>query len=170
MLNGDKAAAVRRKTGVPLVTLGLYVPRLEFEPPERAGLAALMVRSAVRGAGDLDAAGLAFAFERLGGTLSPTAASDWLGFGTTVLTEHLAEAAALLDQVCTAPRFVEADITTERDLMQIEAEHTRNGEAIRQDADRRRDAEWSLLRDELRELRGEIRDLKQLFLKGKDKP
>jgi zinc protease len=113
---------VRRKTGVPLVTLGLYVPRLEFEPPERAGLAALMVRSSVRGAGDLDAAGLAFAFERLGGTLSPTAASDWLGFGTTVLTEHLAEAAALLDQVCTAPRFAEADINTERDLMKIEAE------------------------------------------------
>ena len=55
-------------------------------------------------------------------------------------------------------------------LMQIEAEHTRTGEAIRQDADRRRDAEWALLRDELRELRGEIRDLKQLFLKGKDKP
>ena len=53
-------------------------------------------------------------------------------------------------------------------LMQIEAEHTRNGEALRQDADRRRDAEWSLLRDELRELRGEVRDLKQLFLKGKD--
>ena len=117
---------VRRKTGVPLVTLGLYVPRLEFEPAERAGLAALMIRSAVRGAGDLDAAGLAFAFERLGGTLSPTAASDWLGFGATVLTEHLAEAAALLDQVCTVPRFGEADINTERDLMKIEAEQVAN--------------------------------------------
>src|SRR3954453_13504829 len=113
---------VRRKTGVPLVTLGLYVPRLEFEPPELAGLAALMIRSSVRGAGDLDAAGLAFAFERLGGTLSPTAASDWLGFGTTVLAENLAEAAVLLDHVCTAPRFDEADINTERDLMKIEAE------------------------------------------------
>ena len=55
-------------------------------------------------------------------------------------------------------------------LMQIEAEHTRTGEAVRQDADRRRDAEWILLRDEIRELRGEVRDLKQLFLKGKDKP
>src|ERR671935_1483463 len=55
-------------------------------------------------------------------------------------------------------------------LMQVEAEHTRAGEAVRQDADRRRDAEWTLLRDELRELRVEVRDLKQLFLKGKDKP
>ena len=77
---------VRRKSGVPLVTLGLYVPRIEFDPPTQAGLGALTVRSAVRAAGDLDAGGLAFAFERLGGTLSATAASDWLGFGTTVLS------------------------------------------------------------------------------------
>ena len=81
---------VRRKPGVPLVHLGIYVPRVELDPPAQAGLGALTVRSAVRGAGDLDAGALAFAFERLGGTLSPSAASDWLGFGTTVLAEHLA--------------------------------------------------------------------------------
>ena len=61
---------VRRKLGVPLVNLGIYVPRVEFEPPAQAGLGALTARSAVRGAGDLDAGALAFAFERLGGTLS----------------------------------------------------------------------------------------------------
>ena len=88
---------VRRKTGVPLVTLGIYVPRLELDPPAQAGLGALVVRSSVRAAGGLDAGELAFAFERLGGTLSPTAASDWLGFSTTVLSENLAEAATLLD-------------------------------------------------------------------------
>jgi zinc protease len=113
---------VRRKPGVPLVTVGLYVPRLEFDPPGRAGLSALVIRSSVRGADDLDAAGLAFAFERLGGTLSPAAASDWLGFGTTVLAEHLGEAATLLDQVYSRPRLKEPDVNTERDLMVIEAE------------------------------------------------
>ena len=46
---------VRRKPGVPLVTLGIYVPRVELDPPAQAGLGALVVRSAVRGAGDLDA-------------------------------------------------------------------------------------------------------------------
>jgi zinc protease len=113
---------VRRKPGVPLVTLGLYAPRINLDPPAQAGLAALMVRSSVRGAGGLDAGGLAFAFERLGGTLSTAAASDWLGLGTTVLVENLAEAASLIDLVYTAPRLAEADVERERALMIAEAE------------------------------------------------
>jgi zinc protease len=113
---------VRRKPGVPLVHLGIYVPRLELDPPAQAGLGALTVRSAVRAAGDLDAAGLAFAFERLGGTLGPIAASDWLGFATTVLAENLATAAALLDLVHTSPRLEERDVGRERGLMIAEAQ------------------------------------------------
>jgi zinc protease len=113
---------VRRKTGVPLVHLGVYVPRLHLDPPAQAGLGGLAVRSAARGAGELDAAGLAFAFERLGGTLSPTSASDWLGLGTTVLVEHLSEAAALLELVHRAPRLQASDVERERGLMQAEAE------------------------------------------------
>jgi zinc protease len=113
---------VRRKTGVPLVTLGVYVPRAEFDPPAQAGLGALTIRSSVRGAGDLDAAGLAFAFERLGGTLGPTTASDWLGFGTTVLAENLGEAAVLLNLVLTEPRLADSEVSTERELLVTEAE------------------------------------------------
>ncbi len=113
---------VRRKAGVPLVSLGIYVPRLEFDPAGLAGLGALTVRSSVRGAGDLDAASLAFGFERLGGTLSGAAASDWLGFSTTVLSHHLAAAATLLDLVFSAPSLATADVTTERALMVTEAE------------------------------------------------
>ncbi|HET6837775.1 MAG TPA: pitrilysin family protein [Gemmatimonadales bacterium] len=113
---------VRRKSGVPLVTLGLYAPRLGFDPPAKAGLAALGIRSSVRGAGDLDAGGLAFAFERIGGTLSPSTTSDWLGFGTTILNQHLGEAAVLLHQVFTGPCLADPDILTERGLMALEAE------------------------------------------------
>jgi zinc protease len=113
---------VRRKPGVPLVTLGVYVPRSEFDPPAEAGLGALTVRSSVRGAGDLDTGELAFAFERLGGTLSASLASDWLGFATTVLAEHLGEAATLLQQVLEQPKLGNEDIATERDLMVVEAE------------------------------------------------
>ena len=113
---------VRRKAGVPLVTLGIYVPRVEFDPSGQAGLGALTVRSSVRGAGDLDAASLAFGFERLGGTLSGAAASDWLGFSTTVLSQNLGAAAGLLDLVFSAPRLAEEDVTTERALMITEAE------------------------------------------------
>ena len=113
---------VRRKTGVPLAHVGIYVPRVELDPPAQAGLGALTVRSAARGAGALDAGGLAFAFERLGGTLSPAAMSDWFGFGTSVLAEHLADAAALLHLVYGSPRLDEADVMRERSLMVAEAE------------------------------------------------
>jgi zinc protease len=113
---------VYRKTGVPLVTLGIYVPRHRFDPPAQAGLGSLVVRAAVRGAGDLDAAALAFAFERLGGTLATSSTSDWLGFGASVLSEHLGEAATLLDTVFSHPVLGDADITAERGLMIAEAE------------------------------------------------
>ena len=113
---------VRRKPGVPLVTLGIYGPRQEFDPPGQAGLGALVVRSSVRAAGKLDAGDLAFAFERLGGTVSGSAAVDWLGFGTTVLSHHLGEAAVLLDLVFTEPGLGETEVGTERGLMVTEAE------------------------------------------------
>jgi zinc protease len=113
---------VRRKSGVPLVTLGMYVPRAEFDPPSQSGLGTLTVRSSVRGAGNLDAGELAFAFERLGGTLSTSSASDWLGFSTTVLSENLGEAATLLDLVFTEPGLAEEEVALERGLMVTEAE------------------------------------------------
>jgi zinc protease len=113
---------VRRKTGVPLANLGLYAPRLRFDPPAQAGLGSLVVRTAVRGAGGLESATLAYAFERLGGTLSPSAASDWLGFGTSVLAEHLVEAASLLDRVYTSPHLHDDAVAAERGLMIAEAE------------------------------------------------
>jgi zinc protease len=113
---------LRRKPGVPLVTLGLYAPRVHFDPPSQAGLGSLTVRSLARGAGGLDAGGLAFAFERLGGSLTPASASDWLGLGTTVLAEHLGEAASLIDLVYSTPRLAVADVERERGLMVAEAE------------------------------------------------
>jgi zinc protease len=112
---------VRRKVGVPLVTLGVYAPRLAFDPPALAGLGTLGARSALRGAGGMDAAELAFAAERLGGTLSPSVGVDWLGYGTAVLAERLAEAGALLDVVYREPALADADIAVERELMAVEA-------------------------------------------------
>ncbi len=113
---------VRPKPGVPLVHLGIYVPKPVFDPPAQAGLGALTVRAAVRGAGDLDPAALAFAFERLGGSVSAIAATDWLGFGASVLKDRLADAAALLDLVFTSPRYLDSEVATERGLLIAEAE------------------------------------------------
>ncbi len=112
---------LRRKPGVPAVTLGVYAPRLEFEPPSKAGIGALAVRSAIRGVRGLDAPGLAFAAERLGGTLGASATSDWVGFGTTVLAERVGEAAALLRLLYVEPTLADVDVLTERSVMAAEA-------------------------------------------------
>ena len=113
---------VRRKPGVPLVALGLYVGKPEADPPAQAGLGGLTIRSAIRGAGPYDAGALAFAFERLGGSIAPGAASDWLGFGASVLADRLPEAAVLLDLVFSEPHLADADVRAERGLMVAEAE------------------------------------------------
>jgi predicted Zn-dependent peptidase len=108
---------VRRKPGVPLVSLGIYYPRTRFDAPHEAGLGALAVRSAIRGAGPLDARQLAFAFEALGGTVAPVIASDWFGFGSGVLAEHAQRTAELLRLLLDAPRFDPDAVRRERDLL-----------------------------------------------------
>lgn len=105
---------VRPKPGVPLVSLGVYRRRQVLEPKREAGLGALAVRSAARGAGDFDAASLADLFENLGGTLNASVAADWFGFSTTVLRDGLLPAAALLGEVLRAPRFEPGEVERER--------------------------------------------------------
>jgi zinc protease len=113
---------IRRKPGVPAVSLGYYVPRSVAESPSLAGIGALTMRSIVRGAGDLDASALAFAAEGLGGTLSSSAGLDWSGVSLPVLSEHLATAASLIRLATFEPAFREEDVLTERGLMLEEAQ------------------------------------------------
>lgn len=112
---------IRPKAGVPLVSLGVFVPRAEFDPAGRAGLGALTVRSAIRGAAGLDAGALAFAFERLGGSLGGSVALDWLGFSCSVLARELAPAAGLLARVLAEPAYLPAQVEAERRLLVEEA-------------------------------------------------
>ena len=113
---------LRRKCGVPMVTLGIYAPRLAFDPPGSAGVGALTVRAMLHGADGLEAAALASSFERLGGTLSPGLAADWTGLGTVVLAQYLAEAAALLERVFRSPALTARAVETERAILISEAE------------------------------------------------
>jgi len=105
---------VRHKPGVPLVSLGVYRRRIAPDAIDTAGLGALAVRSAARGAAGWDAATLADLFERLGGGLSTSIASDWFGFGASVLSGNLAPAAKLLRTVLSEPRFDEREVLLER--------------------------------------------------------
>lgn len=117
---------VRRKLGAPLATLRLHRRRAASEAPEQAGLGMLAVRSAVRGAGGLDAQGLAAAFERLGGPVSAVAGADAFGFGATVLAEHVDAAAELLRRVMWQPTHATTTVEVERDTLRREAEQVRD--------------------------------------------
>ena len=55
-------------------------------------------------------------------------------------------------------------------LAQTEADHTRHNESARQDADRRRDADLQLPRDDVKEVRADLRELKLMFMKGTERP
>jgi zinc protease len=112
---------IQRKASVPLVTLGLYRRRQRAETAERAGLGALAVRAAARGAGPYDSAALADQFERLGGTLGTSVAADWYGYGVSVLATHCDQAARLLAEVLWRPRFDPTEVDRERENLTNEA-------------------------------------------------
>ncbi|HEX6644856.1 MAG TPA: pitrilysin family protein [Gemmatimonadales bacterium] len=113
---------VRAKRGVPMVTLGAYVAAAPTSVRAEAGLTMLAMRAAARGAGGMDSAALAFAFERLGGTLVTSVSSDWAGAATTVLADALPEAARLLHLVLAEPSLVPADVEAERRILTAQAE------------------------------------------------
>jgi hypothetical protein len=51
-------------------------------------------------------------------------------------------------------------------LMNLESEHTRRAEASRDETDRRHGVEWQQIREEIRDLRADLRELKQSLTKG----
>lgn len=108
---------VARHGDVPQVGLSIYRPRPALTDPTLAGLEALGLRALVRGTQRLEAAQLAVAIEAMGGVLSPSLGADVIGLGTTVLAERLGDAARLLLEVLETPRFDDAGIAIERDLL-----------------------------------------------------
>ena len=98
-------------------TVSVYRPRSVLETPSTAGIAALAIRAMLRGTARLDAAELAFTMESLGGSLSPVLGADVLGFGATVLSEHVRAVADLLAEVLLQPRFDAHSVAIERGLL-----------------------------------------------------
>ena len=113
-----------RNSGVPLVSLGVYRRRLARESTQTAGLGALTVRTAVRGAAGLNANLLALGFERLGGSLVPLVAADWYGYSSSVLSAHAVAAATLLNGVLRTPALESDEIARERVTLLEEAVQT----------------------------------------------
>ncbi len=118
---GGVDVILRRKAGVPTVTLGVFVRRFPRETLADAGLGALAVRSAIRGVAGYDAVALAGGFERRGGAVSSRVAGDTLGFSCTVLADEATAAAVLLRKIIDEPAFDPVEVERERDVMIEEA-------------------------------------------------
>jgi zinc protease len=118
---------VRPKRGAGLVSLGIYAPGLrEAERPETAGLATLLMRGALRGAGGLAAPELAFAAEALGGAVSTVAGTDVSGWAITVPAPSAGQAVSLLRSIALEPALEEGELRRERLLQADDAARVRD--------------------------------------------
>ena len=118
---------VRSKLGSGLVFVGVYAAGLRAgETAETAGVSALLARSAVRGAGGMDAEELALAAERLGGPIAASASADAVGWGMTVRPAAVADAVALLHLVASRPDLRPEHLDVERALQASDAARQRD--------------------------------------------
>lgn len=118
---------VRSKPGSGLAFVGVYAVNMRAgETAETAGVSALLVRTALRGAGGMDAEGLALAAERLGGSIGAAASADVVGWGMTVQRDKLADAAGLLHTVAARPELDSSQTAVERTLQASDAARLRD--------------------------------------------
>ncbi|HXV86769.1 MAG TPA: pitrilysin family protein, partial [Gemmatimonadales bacterium] len=115
------------RPGAGLVSLSLSILGLRAEEREdTAGLTALLVRSALRGAGDLDAEALALVAETLGGAVMASAGGDAAGWSLTVPVASAAPAARLLVALLRRARLEDHAIGLERGLLATDAARARD--------------------------------------------
>ncbi|HUQ97948.1 MAG TPA: pitrilysin family protein [Gemmatimonadaceae bacterium] len=108
---------VRRKSGTPMASVGVYfVGGAVEEPADLAGLTLLTARTSVKGTASRTAAQIAEDSEMLGGSISASAGSDSFGWSFSVPTARYAEAVALLGDVIQRPVFPADSLETERSV------------------------------------------------------
>ena len=105
---------VRRKVGA-LVHAGVYaLGGGRDEPPERAGLTSLLVRSALKGTTRRSALQIAEEAELLGGTVTGTAGVESFGWMINVPARHASQAIELLADVAQHATIPDEAVETER--------------------------------------------------------
>jgi zinc protease len=118
---------VRQKRGAGLVSLVLQVPGVPgLETESNAGITRLLVRSTVRGAGNMSGEQLAQAAEVLGGGIAPSSSVDGLAWSMTVRCEALKDAARLLRLVALEPTLADEAVAIERKLQASDARRLRD--------------------------------------------
>ncbi len=88
-----------------------------FDPPGRAGLAALLAQLLDRGAGELSGEAIAERFDALGVAFLARARRDSLDLEARFLPEHLSEVLARLQLIAAVPTFPETEVRREREQM-----------------------------------------------------
>jgi zinc protease len=120
-------AVARRRPGSGLVTVACFLADVTgAETAATAGLSRLMMRTALRGAGDYDGAALAAAAEHLGGSVALSADADLLGWSLTVPAPAAEAAARLLRLIAGVPRLSDDDVAVERELLADDAARVRD--------------------------------------------
>ncbi len=110
-----------------LVSLGLFLPTVRgLERASNAGISALTVRAALRGAGGLSGDELALAAERLGSVIGSSVGADTVGWTITVPAAALPEAAELLRLVAREPHLEDGEIEIERTVQADAASRLRD--------------------------------------------
>jgi zinc protease len=106
---------VRRRAGAPLVHAGVFtVGGASTEPPERAGLTTLMVRTALKGTRTRSALQIAEEAEMLGGSVIGATGSESFGWSISVPRAYATAAIELLADVAQHPTFRSDALDTER--------------------------------------------------------
>jgi zinc protease len=118
---------VRRRAGLGLVSLGVHFPGIPTqEDAANAGISRLLARSALRGAGGLDADRLAVAAESLGGTVAAMVGGEIVGWAMSARADAADQALALLRLVAGAPTLDPDAVVVERNLQVDDAARARD--------------------------------------------
>jgi len=105
----------RERHSLPLVTLQVNFAGGKIdETSADAGITELMARSALKGAGALNAATIAGDLEGLGATIEHFAEADYFGFSLEAKSENFEEAMAIFAQVILNPTFPTEEIEIEK--------------------------------------------------------
>ena len=108
---------VRRRSGTPIVHLGLYAAGgAASEPAPLAGISTIMMRASVKGTMSRSAEDIAGESEMLGGSIGTSVASDGGGWTFSVPVSRYRDAVNLLQDLVQHPRFEAQAIQTERTI------------------------------------------------------
>lgn len=114
-------ALFRRRTDLPIVALHILLPGGRLgETSGNAGITNLMLKSMLKGAGNLGAEQISEQIEGLGSGIGTSVTADYLGFSMKILASRLPEGLAILREVLRSPTFPDEEVAKEKQVIYAE--------------------------------------------------